>query len=133
MADAAGVYVNTIRPHLHTLETDGVVGTRQRQDRGPGRRVIEYYLVEPLTVGDTDLLAMAELLAAALVRAGVDEEQLRRIGADWGRYVSGRPRVQDPVSLLPRVLARFGYRTAANADGVRLERCLCPWCHPTPP
>jgi predicted ArsR family transcriptional regulator len=133
LADAAGVHVNTIRPHLQALETDRVIGTRQRQARGPGRRVIEYYLVEPLTVGDTDMLAMAELLAAALARAGVDEEQLRRIGADWGRYLSGRPGAQDPVSLLPEVLARFGYRTAADAGGVRLERCLCPVVSPDAP
>jgi hypothetical protein len=32
-------------------------------------------------------MAMAELLAAALARAEVDEAQLRRIGADWGRYL----------------------------------------------
>jgi predicted ArsR family transcriptional regulator len=133
LADAAGVHVNTIRPHLQELETDHVVGTRQRQASGPGRRVIEYFLVEPLTAGDTDVLAMAELLAAALARAGVDEEQLRRVGADWGRYLSGRPGAQDPVSRLPHVLGRFGYRTEADAQGVHLERCLCPLVSPDAP
>lgn len=133
LADAAGVHFNTIRSHLHALEADGVIAARQRQASGPGRRVIEYFLVEPLTAGDTDVLAMAELLAAALARAGVDEEQLRRIGADWGRYLSGRPGAQDPLSQLPEVLARFGYRTEADAGGVHLERCLCPLVSPDAP
>jgi predicted ArsR family transcriptional regulator len=133
LADAAEVHVNTIRPHLQALETDRVIGTRQRQARGPGRRVIEYFLVERLTVGDTDLLAMAELLAAALARAGVDEPQLRRTGADWGRYLAGRPGAQDPVSRLPEILARFGYRTDVGAEGVHLERCLCPLVSPDAP
>ena len=133
LADASGVHVNTIRPHVQALETDRVIATRQRQATGPGRRVIEYYLVAPLSTGEADVLAMAELLAAALARAGVDAEQLRRIGADWGRYLSGRPGAQDPVSQLPRVLGRFGYRTEASADGVHLERCLCPLVSPDAP
>lgn len=133
LADDAGVHVNTMRPHLQALEADGVIDGRQRQARGPGRRVIEYTLREPLSVADSDLMAMAELLAAALARAQVDEVQLRRIGADWGRYLSGRPTDQDPASHLPEVLARFGYRTQACAEGVKLERCLCPLVSPDAP
>jgi predicted ArsR family transcriptional regulator len=133
LADVAGVHVNTMRPHVQALEADGILHSRQRQARGPGRRVIEYYLREPLTVTDSDLMAMAELLAAALARAQVGEVQLRRIGADWGRYLSGRPSEQDPASHLPEVLGRFGYHTEADTEGVQLERCLCPLVSPDAP
>jgi predicted ArsR family transcriptional regulator len=81
LADAAGVHVNTLRPHVQALETDGILHSRQRQARGPGRRVIEYFLAQPLTVTESDMMAMAELLAAALARARVDERELRRIGS----------------------------------------------------
>jgi predicted ArsR family transcriptional regulator len=95
--------------------------------------VIEYFLREPLTVADTDVLAMAELLAAALARSHVDVDQLRRIGADWGRYLSGRPATRNPGSHLPAVLERFGYRVTAGSGQVQLERCLCPLVSPDAP
>jgi predicted ArsR family transcriptional regulator len=133
LAEAAGVHVNTVRPHVQALEDDNVLGSRQRRARGPGRRVIEYFLREPLTVTDTDVMAMAELLAAALARSHVDADQLRRVGADWGRYLSGRPTKRDPASHLPAVLGRFGYRVETNSGLVRLDRCLCPLVSPDAP
>jgi predicted ArsR family transcriptional regulator len=132
IAEAVGVHVNTARPHVQALEADRVLHSRQRQAQGPGRRVIEYFLAEPLTGNEADVMAMAELLAAALARAQVDEVQLRRIGADWGRYLSGRPG-GDPIARLPEVLARFGYRAQADDRSVALERCLCPLVSPDAP
>jgi predicted ArsR family transcriptional regulator len=133
LAQVVGVHVNTVRPHVQALESDGILQSRQRQARGPGRRVIEYYLREPLSVAESDFMAMAELLAAALARAQVGPEQLRRIGSDWGRYLSGRPGEQDPAERLPSVLARFGYRTTVESELVQLERCLCPLVSPDAP
>jgi predicted ArsR family transcriptional regulator len=133
LADIVGVHVNTVRPHVQAMESDGILQSRQREAQGPGRRVIEYFLREPLSVAESDLMAMAELLAAALARAQVDSEQLRRIGSDWGRYLSGRPGEQDPAKHLPAVLSRFGYKTTVEAEQVRLERCLCPFVSPDAP
>jgi predicted ArsR family transcriptional regulator len=133
LATAAGVHVNTVRPHVQALEDDEVLGSRQRRAIGPGRRVIEYFLREPLTVTDSDTMAMAELLAAALARSDVDADQLRRIGADWGRYLSGRPVQRNLASHLPAVLARFGYRVSTEAEEVQLDRCLCPLVSPDAP
>jgi predicted ArsR family transcriptional regulator len=133
LAAAAGVHVNTMRPHVQALEEDGVLHSRQRKARGPGRRVIEYFLAEPLSVTDSDMMAMTELLAAALARAQVGEDALRRIGADWGRYLSGRPGDQDPAARLPQVLTRFGYRVATDERGVSLDRCVCPLVSPDAP
>jgi hypothetical protein len=95
--------------------------------------VIEYFLREPLTGTDSDVMAMAELLAAALARAQVDGEQLQRVGGDWGRYLSGRPTGHDPSSHLPEVLGRFGYRARVEKDAVDLDRCLCPLVSPDAP
>jgi predicted ArsR family transcriptional regulator len=133
LADIVGVHMNTVRPHVQAMENDGILQSRQREAQGPGRRVIEYFLREPLSVAETDLMAMAELLAAALARAQVDPEQLKKIGSDWGRYLSGRPGDQDPAKHVPAVLARFGYNTTVEADQVRLERCLCPFVSPDAP
>ncbi len=132
IADAVGVHVNTARPHVQALEADDVLHSRQRRAQGPGRRVIEYFLAEPISGAEADVMAMAELLAAALARAEVDEAQLRRIGADWGRYLSGRPG-QDALARLPEVLARFGYRVQTDGESVGLQRCLCPLVSPDAP
>lgn len=133
LADAADVHVNTARPHVAALEERGVLVSRQRAARGPGRRVIEYFLSEPLEFSENDFIGVAELLAAALARARLDPEALRAIGADWGRYLSGRPAERDPGDHLPAILGRLGYRVQADGNRVRVERCLCPLIAPDSP
>lgn len=133
LADAAGVHVNTARPHVTALEERGVLISRQRAARGPGRRVIEYSLAEPLQFTENDFIGVAELLATALARARLDPEALRAIGADWGRYLSGRPAERDPDDHLAKILGRLGYRVQAGPEGVRVERCLCPLVAPDAP
>lgn len=133
LADAADVHVNTARPHVAALEERGVLVSRQRAARGPGRRVIEYSLSEPLEFSEADFIGVAELLAAALARARLDPEALRAIGADWGRYLSGRPAERDPGDHLPAILGRLGYRVQADGNRVRVERCLCPLIAPDSP
>jgi predicted ArsR family transcriptional regulator len=133
LARSADVHVNTARPHLAALEDRGVLVSRQRAARGPGRRVIEYALAEPLELSENDLIGVAELLAVALARARLDPAALRSIGADWGRYLSGRPTDREPSEHLPAILARLGYRVRAGGDEVRVERCLCPLVAPDSP
>lgn len=133
LADAAGVHVNTARPHVAALDERGVLISRQRAASGPGRRVIEYSLAEPLEFSENDLIGVAELLAAALARVRLDPAALRAIGADWGRYLSGRPAERDPDDHLPAILGRLGYRVQADGDRVRVQRCLCPLIAPDSP
>lgn len=133
LADAAGVHVNTARPNVAALEERGVLVSRQRAARGPGRRVIEYRLAEPLEFSANDFIGIAELLAAALARARLDRDALRAVGADWGRYLSGRPAERDPDQHLSAILGRLGYRVHPGPDGVRVERCLCPLVAPDAP
>jgi predicted ArsR family transcriptional regulator len=133
LARSAEVHVNTARPHVAALEERGVLISRQRAAHGPGRRVIEYSLAEPLELSENDFIGVAELLAAALARARLDPEALRAIGADWGRYLSGRPADRDPGEHLPAILGRLGYRVQAGGDEVQVERCLCPLVAPDSP
>jgi predicted ArsR family transcriptional regulator len=133
LAEAVGVHFNTARPHVQALEADGVLQSRQRPADGPGRRVIEYSLAEPLSGSDADLLSLAELLAAALARSKITPPQLRRIGADWGRYLAGRPGTPNPLELVEEVLTRLGYRARATTRSLQLERCLCPLVAPDSP
>jgi predicted ArsR family transcriptional regulator len=133
VAEAAGVHVNTARPHLAALEEHGVLVTRQRAARGPGRRVIEYGLAEPLALSESDFVGIAQLLAAALTRTRIDRDALRTIGADWGRYLSGRPAERDPRDHVPEILRRFGYRVRATERTVSVDRCLCPLVAPDSP
>lgn len=133
VAEAAGVHVNTARPHLAALEEHGVLVTRQRVASGPGRRVIEYGLAEPLALSEGDFVGIAALLAAALSRAHLDRDELRTVGADWGRYLSGRPADRDHRDHLPGILSRFGYRVRASDRAVEVDRCLCPLVAPDSP
>jgi predicted ArsR family transcriptional regulator len=133
LAEAANVHVNTARPHVLALEQSGVLVERQRAARGPGRRVIEYRLVEPLALSESDFVGIAELLANALDRARLGVDELRRIGSDWGRYLSGRPGPRDPHDHVSRILARLGYRVKSGRGEITLERCLCPLIAPDSP
>jgi predicted ArsR family transcriptional regulator len=133
LASAAGVHVNTVRPHVLSLEELGVLSPRQRAPSGPGRRVIEYRLAQPLALTESEFVGIAELLASALGRARLDDDELHRIGADWGRYLSGRPAQHDAREHIPRILDRFGYRVRAQGDQLKLDRCLCPLIAPDSP
>jgi predicted ArsR family transcriptional regulator len=133
LAEAAEVHVNTVRPHLVSLERDGVIVGRQRAPSGPGRRVIEYALAQPLALTAGEFVGIAELLASALGRARLGREQLRRIGSDWGRYLSGRPTQRDPKEHVPSILSRFGYRVRTDRNELRMDRCLCPLVAPDSP
>jgi predicted ArsR family transcriptional regulator len=79
------------------------------------------------------MMTTAEPLAVALRRARVDADELRRIGAEWGRYLSGRPGEQDPAAQLAKVLTRLGYRVQTDPEGAQLERCACPLVSPDAP
>ena len=91
LADAAGVHVNTIRGTSPSLEEADVLASTQKPATGPGRPPTEYRLVGGLGLSSTDFLELAGLLAAALVRSHPDHESVRATGADWGRYLVGRP------------------------------------------
>jgi predicted ArsR family transcriptional regulator len=133
LADAAGAHENTVRAHVAVLEEAGLIAGESRPAAGPGRPGVQYRLTERGELLDMDFMGLAELLAAALVRAGVAPEQLRDMGREWGRYLAGRPGPFDPRERLPEILARLGYDAGVAGGEVRLTRCPCPLIAPDRP
>src|SRR4051812_8922269 len=125
LADIAGVHLNTIRAHVAALESADLLESAQKPASGPGRPAVEYRLVEGWGLSSTDFLELAGLLAAALVRNAPDAETLRATGADWGRYLVGRPGRRDVATELPHALERLGFHAAVDGELVRISGCPC--------
>ena len=133
LAEAAGVHVNTIRSHVASLEQAELLVSTQKPASGPGRPATQYRLAEGWGLSSTDFLELAGLLAAALVRSGPDAECLRATGADWGRYLAGRPSRRDISAALPQALERLGFHAAVDGDTVRVTGCPCAVVSPDHP
>jgi predicted ArsR family transcriptional regulator len=133
LADAAGVHLNTLRPHLAALEQAEVLRSTQRAPSGPGRPTAEYRLIDGWGLSSTDFLELAGLLASALVRAAPAPASLLATGADWGRYLAGRPGVRDIASEVPRALERLGFHATVDGDAVRISGCPCAVVSPDHP
>src|SRR4051794_21573337 len=125
LADVAGVHLNTIRAHVAALEEAEVLQSAQKAASGPGRPAVEYRLVEGWGLSSTDFLELAGLLASALVRTHPDDAALRATGADWGRYLVGRPGRHDLVAEMPLALERFGFHAVVTGDVVEISGCPC--------
>jgi predicted ArsR family transcriptional regulator len=122
LADAAGVHENTARNHVLALEEGGLVTSERRPLDRPGRPGINYRLVDTAAMAPSQL---AQLLGAALDRAGPSREELRETGRDWGRYLVGRPESHDITSKLPEVLEQIGFRGRVRDNAVELTGCPC--------
>src|SRR2546423_14681423 len=125
LADAAGVHLNTVRPHVQALEEAGVL-TRERQvPQGRGRPPVGYRLAEGWTGPTTDFLGLAELLAATLVRTSPSTDALRAVGLEWGRWLLGRPGAHDVEEELPLALERLGFHAHVSDGRLELTGCPC--------
>jgi predicted ArsR family transcriptional regulator len=133
LADVAGVHLNTIRAHVAALEGADVLESAQKAATGPGRPAVAYRLVDGWGLSSTDFLELAGLLAAALVRNAPEPEALRATGADWGRYLVGRPGRRDVATELPRALERLGFHAAVDGELVRISGCRCAVVSPDHP
>jgi len=133
LADAAGVHLNTIRGHVASLEEAEVLASTQKAAAGPGRPPTEYRLVDGWGLSSTDFLELAGLLAAALVRSHPDHESVRATGADWGRYLVGRPGRHDVATQVPLALERLGFHADVDGETVRITGCPCAAVSPDHP
>ncbi|HKR99756.1 MAG TPA: helix-turn-helix domain-containing protein [Candidatus Dormibacteraeota bacterium] len=134
LAEAAGVHANTLRPHVLELEAAGMLEAERRVlPSRRGRPGIDYRLARGWDSSGADYLGVAELLAAALGRVGLDSDQLRAVGEEWGRYLLGRPGTYDVQSELPRVLAQLGFEVSINGQRMQLSRCPCSTVAPDRP
>jgi predicted ArsR family transcriptional regulator len=116
------VHENTVRSHIAALETGGVIVSERRPLDRPGRPGVNYRLADETLLAPS---ALAQLLGAALARAGASSDELRRTGRDWGRYLSGRPGRHDIAIKLPEVLAQLGFSCEVTSDRVELRNCPC--------
>lgn len=122
LAHAAGVHENTARNHVVALEEGGLITSERRPLDRPGRPGINYRLVDTAAMAPSQL---AQLLGAALDRAGPSHEELRETGRDWGRYLVGRPESHDITSKLPEVLEQIGFTGRVRDEAVELSGCPC--------
>src|SRR5437763_4930050 len=104
LADAAAVHLNTGRPHVVELEGAGVVDRVDVTPAGRGRPPQRYRLRADWALPTTDYRGLAELLAAAVARAGADRDEMRAIGLEWGRWLLGRPGEHSVQRDLPLAL-----------------------------
>jgi predicted ArsR family transcriptional regulator len=123
LAKAAGVHENTARTHVAALEQGGLVTSERRPLDRPGRPGVNYRLVDEQLPAPSQL---AQLLGAALDRAGPHVDDLRAVGRDWGRYLAGRPDGYDVEKKVPEVLEQVGFTARVRDGAVELSGCPCP-------
>src|SRR5919197_3592535 len=68
LAAGVGVHVNTARGHLRELERAGLVDRSAGSVEGRGRPAARYRLAEGWRLPGVDMLGLAELLAAIILR-----------------------------------------------------------------
>ena len=133
LAEAAGVHENTVRAHVAALEAGGLVVGSPRRPAAPGRPGVHYRLTDAGQRLDDDFLGVAELLAAVIGRTGVTAEELRAVGREWGRYLTGRPGRYEVEHRVPEVLRRLGFDAEVSNGRVKLAGCPCPVVAPDRP
>ena len=107
--------------------------SEQQPASGPGRPASEYRLVDGWGLSSTDFFELAGLLAAALVRGHPDVATLRETGADWGRWLVGRPGRRDVAEQLPLALERLGFHANVDGNAIRISGCPCAVVSPDHP
>jgi predicted ArsR family transcriptional regulator len=133
LARAAGVHLNTVRPHVLALERAGVL-TRERQaPEGRGRPPVQYRLAGDWRPPTTDYLGLAELLAATLARSAPSTLDLRAVGLEWGRWLLGRPGSHDFSEEVPRALEHLGFHARVHDQVLELSACPCTLVLPNRP
>lgn len=133
LAAAAGVHVNTVRAHVGPLEADGAIERVSAEPAGRGRPQVRYRLAADWTLPSSDFRGLAEVLAAALARAGAGADEIRTVGLEWGRYLLGRPGHHDVERELPLALERLGFAARVDGRTLYLSGCPCPLILPDHP
>ncbi len=125
LARAARVHRNTARPHVAALQDAGVlVGDTERRS-GRGRPRLRYRLHGEWSPPTVDHRGLAELLAAVVITAGIDDAQLDRLGREWGRWLAGRPGGRRAAPVTPAALERRGFIARVGPAAVELSACPC--------
>jgi predicted ArsR family transcriptional regulator len=125
LATAAGVHLNTARPHAVALEAAGIIERESPEPVGRGRPRVGYRLTRDWSPPTTDFRGLAEVLALALLRGGHEPGELRAVGLEWGRYLHGRPGGAEVERDLPLALERMGFQARVRGSALELSACPC--------
>lgn len=127
LADAAGVHVNTLRPHLRALTEAAVLSAGAARSSGAGRPPIHYHLAEDWVQPGSDLRGLAEVLASAVSHSHVPTDEAARA---WAAELPGSGRHAED---LPLALGRLGFDAHVDRDRLQLAACPCPLVAPGRP
>jgi DNA-binding transcriptional ArsR family regulator len=119
LADAAGVHVNTAKPHVAALKRAGLIDTERGAPAGRGRPPMRYRLVDGYTVPTADFRGLAEVLALAVDR----DEPVEEAAREWACGCRD----------LPLALERLGFEARVAGDTLNLRACPCPLVLPEHP
>ena len=133
LAKAADVHPNTARVHLAALQQAGVVSSHSERLPGRGRPRTTYRLVPGWTRRER-LPRAGRVDVGGRPASGVSERELRELGAEWGRYLLGRPEARDPEYRAPGESSRSWVSRLRSTRGeLRLSGCPCPIVAPDHP
>jgi predicted ArsR family transcriptional regulator len=133
LAKAAGIHLNTARAHVTALESAGALVAEAAPPAGRGRPPLRYRLADDFTLPTADFRGLAELLASAVMRSDQTEDQLHRVGEDWGRFLAGRPGAQELERVLPAALEQLGFDARLEGQELVLSACPCRLVSPDRP
>jgi predicted ArsR family transcriptional regulator len=133
LAGVAGIHLNTARKHLRELEDAGMVERVAAPAEGRGRPPLRYRMAEGWRLPGTDVLGLAELLGAIILRLVPDQERLEAVGRDWGRFLLRRPGAHEPSTDIPKAMGQLGFDVRLQRRTLRLAGCPCPLVMPGRP
>lgn len=119
LADAAGVHINTAKPHVAALERSGLIAAERGAPAGRGRPPMRYRLVDGYSLPTADFRGLAEVLAMAVDR----DEPVETVAREWACTCRD----------LPRALERLGFQARVEGDTLNLSACPCPLVLPEHP
>ncbi len=130
LSERLGLHANTLRWHLGILADAGVVASRPKARRAPGRPRIVYRLSPgAAATGRDEYRLLATVLAGTVSRSEGGPANAEEAGRAWGRYLVRRPQPLTSVSdeqataEVASLLAEQGFAPEVEAREIRMRRC----------
>jgi len=133
LAAAADVHPNTVRSRLADMEARELVVRESEPPHGRGRPAVRFRLTGGWSLPTSDFRSLAQVLAAAAMRAGVSGRELRAAGREWGSQLMEGRKARALKREIPRVLEQLGFDARVSGREVVLSGCACPLVSPEHP